>query len=276
MPKLTVRVVYRLSVRSYVHWVARYFRRGYIRSDGTRVRGHWVHRRGSASAPGSAPTHRSPPPAPAPRSPRTPRKKRSAGVKVAITLSAAGATAAVTIGAITISAPVPSPGSGGALTLQIKADLSQAFTAIAKVGFTYAPARGSDNVVASIGKDCAATATSDVKDFLLRNQCIEYVHSLLTVGAQGVLTQVALTWVQMPTASLGRQYRAIVDTPGTGNPPGQPPQFNGQCSASSQNGSTVWVEQVRPSGHVSADRQILRAMAPETPTPQYVHQHCVG
>ena len=96
------------------------------------------------------------------------------------------------------------------------------------------------------------------------------------VRKQGTITRVAITWVVMPSVTLAKQYKAISDTYGQGNPPGQPPtSFPGQCYASGQNGATVWAEQVQPTGNLTADQQILQAAAPMRLSQDDLQQHCV-
>jgi hypothetical protein len=72
------------------------------------------------------------------------------------------------------------------------------------------------------------------------------------------------------------KYKRMVDERHHGNPPGQATSFNGRCYASGRSGDSTWVAQVRPTGHVSADRQILGAVAPAKLTTSYLRAHCVG
>jgi hypothetical protein len=124
------------------------------------------------------------------------------------------------------------------------------------------------------GTDCAAAATNEVRQFFIRHPCKEYASAIVTNSSQGITTKVAISWVTMPAPSLASQYKALTDTFGTGNPPGQPLTFDGRCYASGQNGTTVWAEQVEPTGQVYADRKILQAAAPVTLTSGDL-QHCI-
>jgi hypothetical protein len=156
--------------------------------------------------------------------------------------------------------------------VQVKADLTQAIAALAKLGF---PSTRSIN--SSYGTDCEKTASGGVKQFLTRHPCKEYASAILTARRQGTTARVAISWVVMPTANLAEQYEAKANVYGQGNPPGEPPMtFNGHCYASHQNDATVWAEQVQPTGHVNADREILQAAAPAKLTLDYLHKHCVG
>jgi len=157
--------------------------------------------------------------------------------------------------------------------VQVKADLTQAIAALAGLGFH--SARGVNSSNPSYGTDCARSATGEVGQFLTRHPCKEYASATLTSRRQGTTAQVAMSWVVMPTATLASQYKAKADAPQQGNPPGEPPAFNGLCYASGQNGATVWTAQVQPTGHVNADREILQAAAPSRLTQSYLQQHCI-
>lgn len=206
--------------------------------------------------------HRQPKAAPpGPRIPSTPPRR-----KIALALSLA---AVVTIGTVTITTSLSGASSGGnTLTVQAKVDVAHVITALSALGF-----RDAVHYINYSGTDCAAAATNEVRQFFIRHPCREYASAIVTNSSQGITTKVAISWVTMPTPSLASQYKALADTFGTGNPPGQPLAFDGRCYASGQNGTTVWAEQVEPTGQAYADRKILQAAAPVTLTPSEL-QHC--
>jgi hypothetical protein len=78
----------------------------------------------------------------------------------------------------------------------------------------------------------------------------------------------------MATASLTSQYKNLVAERHTGNPPGEPANFNGLCYASGHDEDAAWVAQVQPTGHVTVDRQILQAIAPAKLSASYLRMHC--
>lgn len=257
----------------------RYWRRTYVKRDGTVVQGHWVN---GANGGGNTP---SPPPSPPPPPPATPRypppqangraaasrsRKRRRKLSIAIT-----ATVAIAAGIVTYTVTSgSSSGAGASVSLQANIDLGQAVSEITKLGFS-----GSDNAKnGSLNSpaDCAQNSTGDVRMFLTRNQCKEYSVALLKIHKQGVATQAAISWVAMTTSGLALQYKDIVDKRLNGNPPGQPPNFSGLCYASGQNGDTAWVAQVQPTGYISVDRQILQAIAPVKLSANYLEMHCIG
>jgi hypothetical protein len=182
---------------------------------------------------------------------------------------------AATIGVISVSASLAgSSGSGDTLTVQVKADLTQVAAALASRGFQ--DTRSASSMTSSYATNCAANATLEVKQFLTQNQCKEYATAILIVRKRGTTTRVAITWVVMPSVTLAKQYKAIADAYGKGNPPGQPPTFfPGRCYASGQNGATVWAEQVQPTGNLTTDQEILQAAAPTMLSRDDLREHCV-
>jgi hypothetical protein len=106
--------------------------------------------------------------------------------------------------------------------------------------------------------------------------CEQYAADTWTITRQDSTTQVVFGWVEMPTTSLARQYKAVVDSYSTGNPPGVSSAFNGRCYASGQQDSTVWTVEVQPTGNLSADRMILQAAAQQKLSPDYLGEHCVA
>jgi hypothetical protein len=183
------------------------------------------------------------------------------GMGVAVTVAAGAVVVGVSLGA--------SAGSGDSLTVQVKADLTEAIAALAKIGF-----RSTPSTSPSSGTACAASATGEVRQFLMRYPCKEYASTTLMARRQGATAQVVISWVVMPTLTLAEHYKTKADAPQLGNPPGEPLAFNGLCYASGQNGATVWTEQVQPTGHVNTDREVLQAAAPRKLTLSYLQQHC--
>jgi hypothetical protein len=104
----------------------------------------------------------------------------------------------------------------------------------------------------------------------------EYAIASIRAHRQDTSAQVAISWVVMPTPALATQYKHMVDERYRGNPPGESAAFNGLCYASGQNGETVWVDQVQPTGHINADQEILQVMAPTKLSPSYLDIHCVS
>ena len=197
--------------------------------------------------------HRQPKVAPlGTRTPSSPPRR-----KIALALSL---VAVATVGAVTITTTWSGASSGGStLTVQAKADVTRVVTALSALGF-----RDAAHSISYNGTDCKTAATNEVRQFFIRHPCKEYASAIVTNSSHGITTKVAISWVTMPTPSLASQYKALADTFGTGNPPGQPLTFDGHCYASGQDGTTVWAEQVEPTGQVYADRKILQAAAPVT------------
>jgi hypothetical protein len=155
----------------------------------------------------------------------------------------------------------------------VKADLTHAVAALIALGYRSVVPQPSPS------RDCAGSATGNVRQLLTRHPCKEYASTTLTAYRHGGSAQIAISWVVMPTAALAEQYKAEADTPGQGNPPEQSPNYNGLCYASGQDGATVWTEQLQPTGHltVSADQKLLQAAAPAKHlTAVYLQQHCIG
>lgn len=257
---------------------SRYWRRTYIRNDGTTVHGHWVNNPDSGGSTPSTPppfspsppppsTPPSPPPVSAPSAPH-PRKKRrrvAFGITAAVTVTAGAATFTATRGGSS------SPNDN--VSVQVNIDLSQAVTKLPKLGFAGSASTKSGGSNSSA--DCSRSATGEVRQFLTRNPCKEYAVTSIKTHRQQIATQAVITWVVMDTPTLATQYKDIVDQRYKGNPPGQPTSFNGLCYASGQSSDTAWVAQVQPTGHVAVDRQILRAVAPVELSTNYLGIHCV-
>lgn len=259
----TIRPVYSETARSYLLSVDE-LPEGMHRRKAHRRNGRWVRetivrnprRRRKAALP-------APPPAASPHQGRS-------GLVVSLTIAATFG-----IGALTLSASLNgSSTSGDSLTVQVKADLTQAIAALAELGFHSTRSMNTRSPKSAAG--CAASATGEVRQFLTRHPCKEDATTILTTHRQGTTTQLAMSWVVMPTSILATQYRAKVNREGLGNPPGEPPAFNGLCYASGQNGLTVWAEQVKPTGDSNVDREILQAAAPSKLTSAYLHLHCIS
>ena len=229
-----------------------HYRKGDRRKDGTRVRSTYVRNRGRRPKA----TQEVPPPS-----------SSSRRAKVALTV---GLVATATIGGAAVTASLNRSASGGnTLNVQVKVDVTHAISALAVLGF-----RDITQTKHYNDPHCAAAASGDVQQFLFRHPCKEYTSVIMTNSSRGTTTRVAVTWVVMPDPKFAGQYMALEDVYGSGNPPGQPPlQFDGHCQASGGKDATVWVEQVEPTGHVNADREILRAAAPVKLTPADL-RHC--
>jgi hypothetical protein len=264
--------------------VGRYWRKAYRRADGTWVRGHWVrssnHRREPPNSSHPDPPRSYPPPPYTPppsytpttpvtdQPPPMPRKKRRR-LAAAVT-----ATAVVTIGGVTytVTSGGPSSASDGT-SIQANVDLGHAVSELMKLGFA-----GSDNLTtggSNSAADCTLNSTGEVKAFLTQNPCKEYSVALVKINRQSVSTQAVVSWV-MTSPSLAVRYKDIVNERYAGNPPGQPSAFSGICYASGQEEDSVWVAQVQPTGSMTADRQILQAVAPVDLSESYLHAHCIG
>jgi hypothetical protein len=206
-------------------------------------------------------------------SPRRTKTLRNAVVTVAVTVAAT-----VTIGYLDLSGTLTRSAPGGYnLSVQVKVDLNKALGALAAVlGLRSTQRPGSSTSGPNYYPDCAHNATGGVQHFLNLHHCKQFATATRTVAKTGTTAQVAFSWVEMPTSSLASQYKATVDTPNTGNPPGVPLTFNGFCYASGQQGATVWSVLVKPTGHVNVDREILQVAAREKFTPSYLRQHCIN
>jgi hypothetical protein len=239
------------------------YRTGTSRRRGGPVRETIAHnpRRGRKASPSTS-------------APSAPQGRRNAGVGVGIVVLA------VTIGFVTLAASLDSSagGSGGSLSVQVKADLNQAVASLAALGFRNARSTSSRTPSTSYGTDCAASSTGEVRRYLGRHPCKEYASAMLAARSHGATAQVAISWVVMPSVALAAQYKSEADAPRNGNPPGESRAFNGRCHASGEDGATVWTEQVQPTGPLSVDaeRQILRAAAPRKLTEGYLLRHCTG
>jgi hypothetical protein len=214
----------------------------------------------------------SPPAQPAPVTPRAqvapPRRskgRQAAAVAVAITVTG-------TLGGFAATGTFNGSSNGGSLSVQVNVDLGKAVSAL--LALKFAGHSNSGTSLASYRADCVESATRQVKQFLAHYPCKQYAAETWTIARPGAATQVAFSWVEMPTVSLADQYKAIVDNYSTGNPPGVSLAFNGQCYSSGQQGSTVWAVEVQPIGNKEVDRKILQAATPRSLPPDYLRQHC--
>lgn len=185
-------------------------------------------------------------------------------------------TVAGTAGGLAATGTFSSSSTGSSdLSVQVEVDLGKTIDALSSLGFGGRRISISGTAGSSYRTDCAEKATSLVRQFLTRHPCEGYEAQTWAITRQGATTQVALSWVEMPTAPLASQYKVEVDTYSTGNPPGVSPAFNGLCYASDQQGSTVWTVEVRPTGNVKVDRGILQAATQKSLAPGYLRKHCV-
>jgi hypothetical protein len=239
--------------------MASYWRETYTKQDGTVVHGHWV----------SAPSERTntPPPVPSHARPRSREQKRR--MIIAIT-----AIVAIAVGVVVFT--LTRGGSGGAdtgVSAQARTNVNQAVTDLLKLRYAGKILQdgGSDS-----SSNCSQSSTGVVRDFLVKHPCKEYAVTSIALHKHDVSTQAVISWVVMTASGLTTQYKNLADELHRGNPPGQPGNFNGRCYASGQNGDSAWVAQVRPTGDVTADREILQAVAPAKLSPSYLAIHCVG
>lgn len=251
----------------------------YVNRWGTRVNRR-AHRRKVPGGNPSVPPYRSPSPRPSHQSPYSPenspnqpvRRRNSKRRRLAIVI-----TATITIGAgagtISITTSGDSGGGGNSVTVQATTSLGQAVSDLQKLGFA-----GSDSVqspASGSNANCASSSSGGVRQFLILHPCKEYAVTSIEMHKLGISTQAASSWVVMPNATLANKYMTLVGIRYSGNPPGESDAFNGLCYASAQSGETVWVGQVVPTGHVTADQQILQAIAPLTLSPDYLKAHCI-
>jgi hypothetical protein len=184
------------------------------------------------------------------------------------------AAVAITTGAIAFTLTRGGSSSvDGSVSNQASAALKQAVTELPKLGFA---GNVSQSGASDSSQNCSQNSTGDVKQFLIKNPCKEYAVTLIDLHKKGISTQASVSWVVMATPSLTFQYKTLADELRKGNPPGQPTNFNGRCYASGQDDDAAWVAEVRPTGHVAVDRQILQAVAPVHLSASSLKVHCVG
>lgn len=190
--------------------------------------------------------------------------------------TAIAATTVISIGFITFTASSGGSSAGrNSLSVQVKVDLDKALGALASRGFHRAQSPNASTWGPRYSTNCAQNATGAVAQFLTRHPCKQYASATRTVSQPGDNAQVGFSWVEMPSATLADQYKSVVDTYGTGNPPGLSPALDGHCYASGLQGAKVWTVEVQPTGKVNIDRKVLQAAVWEQLTPSYLRQHCV-
>ncbi len=200
-----------------------------------------------------------------------PRKSKAKKVAAAAVLTVTG-----TLGGLTATGTFNSSASASSgLSLNVTADLNKAIGALAGLGFGGKLLSSTGTPTNNSPTDCASSASGQVKTLLTHYPCKQYASDTWAITRQGSTTDVAFSWVEMPTTDLATRYKNIVDTFNTGNPPGVSPIFNGLCYASGQQGSTVWAVEIQPTGNVSSDRNILQAATPASLPSPYLAKHCV-
>ena len=211
-------------------------------------------------------------------------KVRSRQRKVRHIALGATLTASLAIGGLTITATFDTPASGAShLSAQVNVDLSTKVNVDLQGIATALSARGFDVTDASkpgmsgflSSADCAASATGLVAQFFTLHPCEQYIEETWKITRQGITTFTAFSWVDMSSAALASQYKAVVDIYGTGNPPGISSAFNGLCYASDRQGSMVGTVEVETTGQAGVDQEILRDAAGMDLSEQYLRAHCI-
>jgi hypothetical protein len=193
--------------------------------------------------------------------------RRTLAFTVALTI-AAGTVGGLTATGVFSSSSADSSG----LAVNVNLDLKTSIAALSSLGFGGRQISVSGT---SAREDCAARATGLVREFLAHHPCEYYEAQSWTITRQSSTGEVAFSWVEMPTVSLARQFKAEVDAYGTGNPPGISAAFNGRCYTSDRQSSTIWTVEVQPTGNVTADRRILQSAIGKDLPAIYLRRHCV-
>jgi hypothetical protein len=155
----------------------------------------------------------------------------------------------------------------------VKFDVNAVVAELVRLGFHSTSSTKSDNPG---NENCAASATGQVKVFLIAHPCKEYASATFKVQKGSIATNVVVSWVVMPYRALASQYEGWANEFRSGNPPGEPPlTFNGRCYASGRNDKTVWTEQVQGTGDKVIDRQMLDAAAPMSLSSSYLDENSV-
>ena len=203
--------------------------------------------------------------------PRQRKVRRAIGF--VLTVAVAG-----TVGGLAINGNFSSSSdddASSAISVQVSVDINKTISELSSLGFGGKRTSTAATSASSYSTDCSQNATGLVKEFLTQHPCKQYTVETWTVTQQDKTTQVAFSWVEMPTTSLASQYKAEVDTYKTGNPPGvSPATFNGKCYASKQQDSTVWAVEVNPTKDIKFNQEILQAAAQESLSPAYLKIHC--
>jgi hypothetical protein len=182
--------------------------------------------------------------------PRRRKGRRALVITLALSVSAGTAIGLAASGTFGAS----SSGSSD-LSVKVNVDLNKTISELSSLGY-------GERQVATSGTttrrtECPGSSTRQVRKFLIRNHCEQYQAQTWVITRRGATARVALSWVEMRTASLARKYKGVVDTYGSGNPPGVSSAFDGRCYASAQRGSTIQTVEVQATGKVDADRDIL-------------------
>jgi hypothetical protein len=125
------------------------------------------------------------------------------------------------------------------------------------------------NLDLKYSKNCAADSYGLVHRFFLSHPCKWLVRASFAVrGNSGNVILVAISWVRMTNNALAKEYRRLVDAPGTGNvlelsrQSGryQRVRFTGRFYESGMVGTSVWNAQVQPIGllSISAVKDVLK------------------
>ncbi|MGH3168102.1 MAG: hypothetical protein ACRDN0_19745 [Trebonia sp.] len=157
------------------------------------------------------------------------------GIKVSATI-----TAAVTIGAVTVTATgtlnSSARGSSLSASAQLNVDINNVIATFLYLKYS-GKQLSTSGASAPGATGCAKDSTKEIKVFLTQHPCKDYSADTWLVSKNNISTQVAFSRVEMPTTSLARKYKAEVDQPGTGNPPGVASDFDGLCYASRRQGT---------------------------------------
>jgi hypothetical protein len=152
---------------------------------------------------------------------------RQSNVRRAVAIAVAF-TVAGTVGGLAVTGNFSASSTGTYhLSVQVSVDLNSAISALSLLGFGGRRISNSGTSGAGHHTDCAKSTTGQVKKFLTHYPCEQYAANTWAITRQDATAQVAFAWVEMPTTSLAAQYKAVVDTYGTGNPPGVSSAFNG-------------------------------------------------
>jgi hypothetical protein len=200
-----------------------------------------------------------------------PRKKKKALATAAV-LTITG-----TLGGLTATGTFSSPADASSvLSVQASVDVNKVLASLSELGFggKILSSAGTSGVSDGNPSNCADSASGQVKAFLTRYPCELYAAETWSAARQGYATDVAFSWVEMPSTDLANRYKALVDKFNTGNPPGVSLTFNGRCYASGQQGATVWTVEIKPTGNVNVDQTILQAAAQENLPATYLGKHC--
>jgi hypothetical protein len=177
---------------------------------------------------------------------------------------------------LTVTGTFDTSASGSThLSTQVNVDLKGTFTTLSSLGFGVENSASSGVSGFLRGTDCAKDTAGLVRKFFMDHPCDQYIAETWSVTRQSITTLVAFTWAEMPTKALAQQYKALVDTYGTGNPPGVSSDFNGLCYASDQQGTTVWTVEVKPTGKAKTDQGILQDAVKGDLAEDYLKTHCI-